>query len=923
MRPLQRTDVEGSTENRPLIEDIRLLGRLLGAVVRENEGQKVFDTVEEIRQRSVAVRLEKDTQAGKKLDTLLGQLSDDTAASVIRAFSYFSFLANIAEDRHTARRREARELSGEADENTLAPTVARLERAGVSPKRIAALLDHAIISPVLTAHPTEVQRRSILDAARAIAELVAQRDLPLTPRQLAQNEAALAGRIAQLWQTRMIRTSRLSVADEIENALSYYQSTFLTQVPKLYAELEALLPGKQLAPFLRMGSWIGGDRDGNPNVNADTLHRAFSRQTEVAIQHYLDQLHQLGAELSMSLTLTRVSPGLARLAKASPDHSEHREDEPYRRALSYIYTRLAGTLRALTGAQPLRRELPGASPYTLPSELLADLSTVEQSLLHHHGRALVQVRLTSLRRAVEVFGFHLATLDLRQSSDKHEAVVAELLAVARVEADYAALDEKRRRKLLLRLLSEARSIRVRGAQYSELTREELRIFETAAVHARQLGPRALEHCIISHTEEVSDLLEVLLLQKETGLMTGTLDGDAHVEMIVVPLFETIGDLRKAAQVMKEYFALPGISELLERSAGEQEIMLGYSDSNKDGGVFTSNWELYRAELALRALFGSMKTPLRMRLFHGRGGTVGRGGGPSHEAILAQPAGTVGGQFRLTEQGEVIASKYAHAENGRHNLELIVAGVLEASLGARSPEAPQEFLAAAEALSKAGMKAYRSLVYETPGFVDTFYEATPIAEIAELNIGSRPAARKKTRAIEDLRAIPWSFSWGQCRVSLPGWYGFGSAVSSYLAGGNRKKRLELLRRMASEWRFFGALLSNLDMVMAKSDLGIAARYATLVNDKKNSREIFGRIHEEWQRTTDALAAITGQTTRLATNPALALSLKHRFPYIDPLNYLQVELLRRLRKSSKQPVSERVKRAVHISINGVAAGLRNSG
>ncbi len=914
---------EASLENGPLIEDIRLLGRLLGDVVRENEGEEVFQTVEEIRQLSVAVRLEKDMRAGKKLDRLLGKLSDDTAANVIRAFSYFSFLANIAEDRHTARLREAAELSHGPDQATLAPTVARLKAAGVSPQKIAALLAHAVVAPVLTAHPTEVQRRSILDAARAIAELIARRETALTPRLLAENETALEGRIAQLWQTRMIRTSRLSVADEIENALSYYQSTFLTQVPRLYEELEALLPGKPVPPFLRLGSWIGGDRDGNPNVNADTLDRAFARQTEVALQHYLDQLQQLGAELSMSSSLVRVSPALAKLAAASSDPSEHRADEPYRRALSVIYSRVAGTLRTLTSAQPLRREFPGPAPYAQATELLADLTIVEQSLLKHHGRALARVRLASLRRAVEVFGFHLATVDLRQSSDKHEAVVAELLQVARLEPDYAALDEKRRRKLLLKLLNDARSIRVRGAQYSELARGELRIFEAAATHSSQLGPSALEHCVISHAEEVSDLLEVLLLQKETGLLTGTLDGKALVTLIVVPLFETIGDLRNASRVMREFFGLPGILELLQRSGGEQEIMLGYSDSNKDGGVLTSNWELYRAEIELRELFASLKTPLRMRLFHGRGGTVGRGGGPSHEAILAQPPGTVGGQFRLTEQGEVIASKYSHPENGRHNLELIVAGVLEASLGKRAADVPKTFTDAAQTLSLAGMKAYRALVYETPGFVDTFYEATPILEIAELNIGSRPAARKNTRAIESLRAIPWSFSWGQCRVSLPGWYGFGSAVGAFLGKGRSKARLTLLRQMAKDWPFFAALLSNLDMVMAKSDLKIAARYATLVHDQRKGRAIFAAITREWQLTTEALAAITGETSRLANNPRLALSLKHRFPYIDPLNYLQVELLRRLRKSSKKPVSERVKRAIHISINGVAAGLRNSG
>ncbi len=921
---MTRSDADSASDNRPLIEDIRLLGRLLGDVVRECEGRQVFETVEAIRQLSVAVRLGKDLAAGRRLDALLKGLSDDTAANVIRAFSYFSFLANIAEDRQTARRWAARESSGAQVRSTLAGTVAHLAGLGVSRQQLGALLEHAWVSPVLTAHPTEVQRRSILDAAQAIAELIGQRDTNLTPRQLASNAEQLKGRITQLWQTRMIRASRLTVADEIENALSYYQTTFLPQVPRLYAELEQLLPGQPVAPFLRLGSWIGGDRDGNPNVDAGTLHRAFARQTEVALQYYLEQLHALGAELSMSSTLTGVSPGVLRLAKASPDHSAHRANEPYRLALSTIYARTAGALRQLTGATPLRPELAGPSPYADAGALLVDLRTLEQSLERRHGRALVGMRLKGLLRAVEVFGFHLATLDLRQSSDKHEVVVAELLAVAGVEPRYAALSEKKKRALLVSLLDDARGLRVRGATYSPLATGELAIFEAAAFHSARLGPHALRHCIISHTEQVSDLLEVLVLQKEAGLLMGTLRGEAKAALIAVPLFETIGDLRNAAQVMKEFFAIPGVLPMLERSGGEQEVMLGYSDSNKDGGVFTSNWELYRAEVALRELFGALQTPLRMRLFHGRGGTVGRGGGPAYDAILAQPPGTVAGQFRLTEQGEVIASKYAHPDNGRHNLEIIVSGVIEASFLPRGAEVPRAFLEAAEQLSRAGMKAYRALVYETPGFVDVFYEATPIQEIAGLNIGSRPSSRKATRAIEDLRAIPWSFSWGQTRASLPGWYGFGSAVADFLRSPrHHAARVALLQRMAAEWPFFRALLSNLDMVLAKSDLGIARRYATLVRDRKQGQAVFQRIGDEWTRTTDALTLITGEASRLAGNPALALSLKHRFPYIDPLNHLQVELLRRLRRPGKHPANERVRRAVHISINGVAAGLRNSG
>ncbi|MBE2248925.1 MAG: phosphoenolpyruvate carboxylase [Myxococcus sp.] len=908
--------------NRPLIEDIRLLGRILGDVVRENESEQTFQVVEQIRQLSVAFRLRSNTRAGKNLDALLAGLSDDTAVTVIRAFSYFSFLANIAEDRHTARRREAAQLEGVVEPGSLRSTFSHLLAAKVGRSKVTGLLSRAWVSPVLTAHPTEVQRRSILDAARAIAELLAHRSGALSEAARATNEAALKGRVTQLWQTRMIRMSRLTVADEIENALTFYQTTFLPQVPRLYAELEAFT-GEHVAPFLRLGNWIGGDRDGNPNVSAETLERAMSRQCETALNHYLEELHQLGAELSMSSGLTRVSDDLMELAIASPDHSEHRRDEPYRKALALIYARLAGALRALTGGTPLRPERSGTEPYRSPDELLADLRVVERSLLAANGKALVDGRLAGLLRAVEVFGFHLATVDLRQSSDKHEAVIAELLRTAGLEADYSGLTERRKRATLLALLQDPRSLRVRGASYSELATRELLIFETAAQLSTRYGPQALKHCIISHTETVSDLLELLLLQKETGVLRGVLGNGATTSMLAVPLFETIGDLRRASKVMGEYFALPGVQALVQAAGGVQDVMLGYSDSNKDGGVFTSNWELYRAEVALRALFLE-RAPLQMRLFHGRGGTVGRGGGPSYEAILAQPPGTVNGQFRLTEQGEVIASRYAHPENGRRNLELMVSGVLEASLLPRREDPPPVFLDVAEVLSRAGMKAYRSLVYETPGFIDTFTEATPLLEIAALNIGSRPASRKAGGAIEDLRAIPWSFSWAQCRVGLPGWFGFGAAVNAFIGRGRRAQRVELLQRMWREWPFFRALLSNLDMVMAKTDLAIAERYRTLVKNQKRGRAIFKRIKNEWASTDEALTLITGEPTRLASNPQLALSLKHRFPYIDPLNHLQVELLRRLRAPTKgKPVSDRIRRGIHMSINGVAAGLRNSG
>ena len=1004
----------------PLTLDIRLLGRILGDVIREQEGASAYDTVEQVRQLSVAYRRDADPRADRALKKLLTSLSGDQTVSVIRAFTYFSHLANLAEDRHHIRRRAVHERAGSSQDGSIEVAFTRLRRAGLSDERIVQTLASAYVAPVLTAHPTEVQRKSILDAEREIAQLLAQRDdiqarAPLhggardtlSARELAANEAQLRARVAQLWQTRLLRFSKLSVADEIENALSYYESTFLREIPRLYAELEqALGGGRHVAPFLRMGQWIGGDRDGNPNVGADTLALALRRQAEVALRHYLTEVHHLGRELSLSAKLVQVSPAMEQLAARSPDTSEHRSDEPYRRALTGIYARLAATLKDLSGGEAARHAVAPQNAYASAAEFLADLQVIDASLQSHRAGVLAAERLHPLMRAVEVFGFHLATVDLRQSSDQHERVVAELLAVARIHPDYAALPESERRALLLGLLQDARPLRVMGAAYSEHTQGEIAIFETALRMRQRYGPDAIRHCIISHTETVSDLLEVLLLQKETGLMQGTLDEHeaptlgtvvsslppegaqarlgrpgaapgAMADLIVVPLFETIEDLRNAAPIMREYYELPGITALLQRSGSEQDIMLGYSDSNKDGGIFTSNWELYRAEIALVQLFdemnagrtvgppqgaaaplglraatpalpvqgwtarrgadsggsaackasepraaGSVGAPIRLRMFHGRGGTVGRGGGPSYQAILAQPPGTVRGQIRLTEQGEVIASKYANPEIGRRNLETLVAATLEATLLQPTQPASPAFLDAAEQLSRASMAAYRALVYETPGFADYFFNATPIREIAQLNLGSRPASRKASQKIEDLRAIPWGFSWGQCRLTLPGWYGFGSAVQAFIdaPGKDPERQRALLRKMLRQWPFFSTLLSNMDMVLAKSDLALASRYSELVPDARLRKKVFAAIQAEWHRTVAALAQITGEKNRLAGNPALARSIRHRFPYIDPLHHLQVELLRRWRAA---PGDERVQTGIHICINGIAAGLRNTG
>ncbi len=951
-------------KDRPLIEDIRMLGRILGDVIREQEGAGIYEIVEKVRKLSVAYRRHADPKAESDLKKLLKSLSNEQTVSVIRAFTYFSHLANLAEDRHHIRRRAIHERRGDVQDGSLDAAFARLRASGHTSKSIAKTLKSAYISPVLTAHPTEVQRKSILDAERAIAAVLSARNATdLIAREKSSLELQLRARVTQLWQTRLLRYTKLQVADEIENVLSYFEATFLKEIPRLYEDVEERV-GKIDEAFFRMGNWIGGDRDGNPNVTAATLELALSRQSETVLRHHLREVHFLGAELSTSLMLVGVTPEMQALADRSPDTSEHRKDEPYRRALIGIYARLAATLQELTGTEAARHAAAPQNPYRSSEDFLADLRTIEASLRATNGAHLVGMRLAALLRAVQVFGFHLATIDLRQSSDKHEEVIAELLFTARIEAQYSSLDEAAKRTLLLKLLNDSRPLRLVNGAYSDHATSELAIFESAKRARQRYGSPAILHYIISHTESVSDLLEVLLLQKETGLMHGILAEAATAELIVVPLFETIADLQSAAPIMREFYDLPGIAAMIKRSASEgalpdtpeQDIMLGYSDSNKDGGIFTSNWELYRAEMALVDLFDVLKTShgITLRMFHGRGGTVGRGGGPSYQAILAQPPGTVRGQIRVTEQGEVIASKYANPEIGRRNLETLVAATLEATLLTPTKAAPESFMQTAQDLSKLSMQAYRSLVYETPGFTDYFFAATPLREIAGLNIGSRPASRafaptlpaahgalppkgvaaprgdssvQQPPRIEDLRAIPWGFSWGQCRATLPGWYGFGSAVEQFL---NEKglepaqNKRKLLQKMYRDWPFFGTLLSNMDMVLAKSDLSLAARYACLVPDAKLRKKILAMIEAEWQRTTHALQLITGEGKRLSSNAALARSIQHRFPYIDPLHHLQVELLRRYRAGKKpEDLDEKVQRGIHISINGIAAGLRNTG
>jgi phosphoenolpyruvate carboxylase len=880
--------------------DVRFLGQLLGRVIRTYGGDALLDRIESIRAASV------DRYRGianpRGLASGWESLSLDETVSFVRSFMLFSMLANLAEDRQGA--------AAEKD-STLASALSFLGAQGIGLPQAAALLDHARITPVLTAHPTEVMRKSMLDHRNRIAALMRLRDLG--QKETVDGEVideAIAAQIALLWQTRALRRERLYVADEVDTALTYLRDIFLPVIPALYARWERLL-GARPTSFLRLGSWIGGDRDGNPRVTADSLRLALGRASQALLVFYLEHLNAVGAELSLSSEVAEVSEALRDLAQRGGDQNAARADEPYRRAITGMYARLAATYQILNGRAPPRPATVEAPAYPDAMSLRADLAVLEDSLTRASKLSVNGGSLARLNRAVETFGFHLATLDLRQNSDVHARVVAELLKVAGVSADYQSLPEDERVVLLRRELASARLLASPYASYSAETLSELSIVRAAADAHQRYGAECIRFYIISKCESVSDLLEVNILLKEAGLYQGEGAAGATAAIMAVPLFETIGDLERSAQVMQAWLEIPQTAAIT-RAHGFQEVMVGYSDSNKDGGYLTSVWSLHQATRALAAVFE--KFAVAMQIFHGRGGAVGRGGGSSFAAIRAQPHGTVRGRIRITEQGEIIAAKYGTCESAATNLESITAATLLASLenASLSGDSGRRFAAAMEKLSKEAFRAYRALVYETPGFAAFFRQMTPLTEISELKIGSRPASRSNSQRIEDLRAIPWVFSWAQARVMLPGWYGVGQALRSEDTG--------LLREMLDAWPFFRATVDNLEMVLSKSDMGIAARYLTLVEDRELGDAMFGRIRDMWTATQESLLNMTGQTRLLEKHPVLDASIRLRLPYIEPLNLLQVELLKRHRAGESDP---RIREGIQLSINAIATALRNSG
>ncbi|ADG97103.1 Phosphoenolpyruvate carboxylase [Segniliparus rotundus DSM 44985] len=911
----------------PLREDIRLLGRVLGEIICEQSGQHVFDLVEHARTESFRVRRSEIDRA--ELADFFADVGVDEAIPVVRAFCQFLLLANLAEDIHTERRRRVHVQSGEAaPDSTLAATWRKLDESRPDPDRVAAALADALVAPVITAHPTETRRRSVFEAQGRITELMRYLDrtaLDETERDEVVEE--LRRHVTALWQTAITRLSRVRIQDEIEMGLRYYQASLLEMIPKLNLEVDRQLRERwpearpaSAPPVVRPGSWIGGDRDGNPNVDASVVERASRRASAVVLEHYLAELALLQNELSMSRRLVEVDDAVRQLAAQAGPSAEWRADEPYRQALSWLRARLSSTAAAVApGLVEGASDPEGAPAYPKPEAFLADLDVIDSSLRAHHGAALAEGRLAAVRAAVSSFGFHLQSLDLRQNSEVHEQVVAELLAWAGACREYTSLAEDEKVRLLTAELSTRRPLVGPRAAFSEVTARELGINAVAAKIIAELGPAAIPNYIISMCTSVSDMLEVLLLLKEAGVY----DPGAGAEppscpINVIPLFETIEDLRQSAATLVATLSVPLYRDLVAGKGMAQEVMLGYSDSNKDGGYLAANWALYRAELDL--VEAAKQTGVRLRLFHGRGGTVGRGGGPSYSAILAQPPGAVAGSLRLTEQGEIIAAKYAEPRRAYRNLEILVAATLEASLLDTEGlgEQAEEVYALFDDLAERARVAYSALVHETPGFVEYFLASTPVSEIGALNIGSRPASRKPTASIRDLRAIPWVLAWSQSRVMLPGWYGVGTAFEQW--AGDDPAKLAVLRDLNERWPFFRAVLSNLAQVLAKSDLGLASRYAELVPDARVREQVFGAICAEHARTLKMHAAITGTDDLLADNAALKRSVYNRFPYLEPLNHLQVEFLRRYRAGDQ---SDRVRLGIHLTMNGLATALRNSG
>lgn len=919
-----------------LRQELRYLGSILGDVIREQEGDDVFTLVEDTRRAAFGIRHgDRDVSA---LDDHLKELPSEKSLPVIRAFSHFALLANLAEDLHEERLRERKADEGEPPHRaTLDSAWKGLADNDVSAGRVTEVMESAYVAPVLTAHPTETRRRTVFDVQWDITRLMRNRGHILNAGRTARSDERLASidrnirrRVTILWQTALIRSVRPRIEDEINVGLRYFNISLLREIPLMNRRITTELRQRYgdsvpATPVIRPGSWIGGDHDGNPYVTGDTVDYATSRAAQTVFTWYIEELHKLEHELSLSSRLTRVDPALQELAERGHNDVPSRVDEPYRRAVHGIRGRITATadVRLSDSVAPGPPTPSPHEPYGDAAEFLGDLEIVDNALRSTSDDLIADHRLATVIAAAQAFGFHLSSLDLRQNSESFENILTEMFARAGVAEDYAAMTEDERVALLTAELESPRPLTDPRAVWSEATSRELGIFRAASEAVKRFGPEAVPHCIISMAASVSDVLEPMILLKEVGLIDVT-DGTITGGVDVIPLFETIDDLANGSSVMSELWSLDFYREYVSQRGNVQEIMLGYSDSNKDGGYFAANWALYDAELAL--VNASEDAGVGLRLFHGRGGTVGRGGGPSHEAILAQPEGAVQGSVRVTEQGEIISAKYGVPSVARRNLEALVSATLEASLlpvdRIGDDTGTEHAYATMRELAELSRSAYAKLMHEDDGFIDYFTSSTPLAEIGNLNIGSRPSARKQTNSIEDLRAIPWVLSWSQSRIMLPGWFGVGSALRTWIDSDDSgtDERLTHLRELHRSWPFFRSVVSNMAQVMAKADLSVAKLYSSLVPDRDDADRIYTMISDEFHLTLEMCLKVTGQDTLVNDNPALALSVRNRFPYLLPLNLLQLELLRRYRAGD---TSEDVLDGIRLTMNGLATGLRNSG
>ncbi|ALS26222.1 phosphoenolpyruvate carboxylase [Paenibacillus sp. 32O-W] len=925
-----------STTIRPqtslLRRDVRFLGNILGEVLVHQGGRELLDIVEKIREMSKALRAEFVPELYEEFKSTISRLSPEVRHQVIRAFAIYFQLVNIAEQNHRIRRKRDYERSaGESVQpGSIEDAVQTLKHKNISIDDVKSIINSISLELVMTAHPTEATRRAVLDIHKRIAEGVMELDNPtLTYREREKLREKLLNEVLILWQTDELRDRKPTVIDEVRNGLYYFDQTLFDVLPNVYEELERCLnkyyPDEKwhVPDYLRFGSWIGGDRDGNPSVTADITWETLNMHRQLAIHKYRQRLKELMGLLSFSTNIVEVSNELIQSIRRDREHIEikgadiwRNATEPYRIKICFMLEKLANTRNDALKGTPMR--------YNSAEELKEDLLIIDRSLRHHFADYVADTHLRKLIRQVELFGFHLLTLDIRQHSKEHENAMTEILAKMHIVDDYSALSEDEKIELLHKLLNDPRPLTSSYLDYSEATRECLDVYQTVYRAQQEFGTECITSYLISMTQGASDLLEVMVFAKEVGLFRKEKDGTVRCTLQAVPLFETIDDLHAAPGIMTRLFELPIYRQAVAARGDLQEIMLGYSDSNKDGGVVTANWEL---RVALNEITNAAKQyDVKLKFFHGRGGALGRGGMPLNRSILAQPPHTIGGGIKITEQGEVLSSRYSMQDIAYRSLEqatwaLITAARL-AKFPLRRPEEEAGWETITKRISDTALEKYQDLIFRDPDFMTFFKESTPLSEVGELNIGSRPSKRKNSDRFEDLRAIPWVFAWTQSRYLLPAWYAAGTGIRAYLD--EDPEGMEKLRTMYAKFPFFRSLIDNLQMALAKADLLIAREYASMIKDSAIRDRIFGQIEAEYKLTSDLILQITGQDNILDNVPVIKDSIQLRNPYVDPLSYLQVRLLSELRElRMKDEDDPELLREVLLTINGIAAGMRNTG